>query len=113
MQALCNYLPAAKAHEEIFRNILRDLKANRAMRPGGMYVPDHIDPEAPLEAIYEKLSTGNRYGIFTITDFSVEADKAVIVFEDVAALSGGGAGLVYTISGVVVEYKCPQFVMMS
>ena len=108
-----NYLPVAQANEAVFRNILRDLKLNRAKRSGGIYISDDLDPEAPLEAIYEKFSTGDRHGVFTLTSFSVEGDRATIAFEDVATLSGGGAGLEYKISGTEVEYKGPQFVMMS
>jgi len=108
-----NYLSVAEANETVFRNILRDLKANRAKRAGGKYIPNDLDPEAPLEAIYKKFSTGDRYGIFTITDFTLNDDTATIAFQDVATLSGGGATLAYNIASTEVEYAGPQFVMMS
>lgn len=33
-----NYYQIARENEEVFRNVLRDLKANRAKRPMGSYV---------------------------------------------------------------------------
>ena len=58
---------------------------------------------------------GTRYGIFTITNFRVDSANgtAVIGFEDVACLSGGGASLKYRIKEDVIEYTEPEYTMMS
>jgi hypothetical protein len=108
-----NYLSIAQSHETVFRNILRDLQCNRAKRPGGTFFPEDLNSEEPLETLYEKYSTGDRRGVFTITDFTVEGSRATFTFADIATLSGGGAGLVYDIKGEEVEYHGPLFVMMS
>ena len=108
-----NYLPVAQAHEAIFRNILRDLKLNSAKRPGGIFVPEDLDPEEPLATMHEKYSSGDRHGVFSITNFTVDGQIATFEFADIATLSGGGAGLTYNIKGEEVEYRCPSFVLMS
>lgn len=113
MQIRPDYLSVAKANETMFRNILRDLKANRRNRPGGRYVPQDLETEAPLDEIFAKYSLGKRYGIFTICDFEVSDEIAVIHFQDIAILSGGGASLVYSISGDEAQYLRPELVMMS
>lgn len=85
-----NYLEDAKKHEEVFRNILRNLKIR----------PESLDPESPLEQIFEKYSTGSRYGIWTILDFKrgpsdeglakLSDNEALFASEDIACLSGSG-----------------------
>lgn len=107
------YLSVAYAHEAVFRSILRDLMANRVKRPGGIYVPEDLNPEEPLATVYEKYSTGDRHGFFCITDFTVVGEIATISFENIAPLSGGGAGLMYRIKGEQAEYQSPSFVLMS
>jgi hypothetical protein len=113
MQATSDYRDRAHAHERIFRTILRDLKANRAKRSGGIYLPDELDPEEPIASIYERFSAGDRYDRFTIHDFLVNEVRAIITFSDAALLSGGGATLVYTIHGDTVRYVGPEIVWMS
>jgi hypothetical protein len=113
MFAIQDYFPVAQAHESVFRNVLRDLVANRAKRPGGMFVPKDLDPEAPLATLYEKYSTGDRQGIFSISGFTVVGEVSTISFEDVAPLSGGGASLTYCIKGESVEYQGPLYFMLS
>ena len=113
MMDVPDYLQVAKNNEAVFRNILRDLRDNRKQRPMGIYVPEDLETEAELEIIFEKYSSGNRYGIFTITDFVVEDEVATIGLEDIAALSGGGASLIYSVNGDTVKYLKPEIVMMS
>jgi len=105
----CDYFETARANEAVFRNILRNLaKGNRA------YVPRNLETELPLEELFDKYSRGNRYGIFTITDFRISSTGvAVISYEDIATLSGGGATLSYKISGEQVTYAGVECVVMS
>ncbi|MDO8408156.1 MAG: hypothetical protein Q7S95_02890 [bacterium] len=107
------YFEAARTHEAIFRNVLRDMKTNKQKRPMGIFIPEDLDTESSLEAIFEKYSKGERYGTFTISDFAIEGDVASIQFQDIATLSGGGAGLVYNVFGDTVTYQKLSFVMMS
>lgn len=93
-----------KANEAVFRNILRDLKANRSERPAGMYVPEDLETEADIELIIAKYCTSNHDGQFVITDCSFAGDQVIIQFEDVAVMSGGGASLLYSVSGEDVTY---------
>jgi len=79
----------------------------------GLYVPEDLETEAELEKIFEEYSSGNRYGIFTITDFTVGEGFATIAFQDIACLSGGGARLKYSVSDDDVQYLEPEFTMMS
>lgn len=108
-----DYLQVAKNNEVVFRSILRDLRENRTQRPNGFYVPEDLETEIELESIFEKYSLGRRYGIFTITDFVVEDGIAIIRFEDIAFLSGGGAGLKYSVKGDVVEYLGQEYIVLS
>ena len=94
-----DYLETAREHEELFRNVLRD------MRQRSSICPKDFNPDEPVEKIFEKYSTGRRYGIFTICDFAVGpvntglvelAEKeALIDVEDIACMSGHGYSLVY------------------
>lgn len=114
MSRRIEYLQTAIANEEVFRNILNDLKTNRASRPMGIYVPEDIDTSLGLEELYKKYSEGNRRGIFTISGFRIEDNIAIFRFEDVAFLSGGGASLKYNVyDDKTVKYLEPEFVMMS
>ncbi|MFA6227710.1 MAG: hypothetical protein WC668_00815 [Patescibacteria group bacterium] len=108
-----NYLQTAKDNEAVFRSILRDLRDNRTVRPMGLFVPEDLDTEAELEKLFAKYSSGNRYGIFTITNFQVKEGFATIAFQDIAFLSGGGASLKYSVDGNDVQYLEPEFTMMS
>ena len=95
-----NYYQTAIENEEIFRNILRDLKNHKEERPMGIYVPKGLETEAELQDIFTKYSKGDRYGKFTITLFSKskEGKSARIGFRDIACLSGGGADLEYLVN---------------
>ena len=64
-----DYQGVARQNEAVFGNVLRDLKSNRERRTAGMYIPEDLDSEAPLEEIFKKYSEGQRRGIFTILDF--------------------------------------------
>ena len=110
-----NYYQAARGNEAVFRNLLRDLRDNRAKRPMGHFIPEDLDAEATLDTIFQKYSEGLRYGKFTITTFTrPEKAKATIGFQDIATLSGGGATLEYLVKeDDSVEYQRPAFTMMS
>jgi hypothetical protein len=109
-----NYYQTARENEKIFRNILRDLKENREHRGGWLFIPCDIDAESSLEELFHKYSKGNRYGIFTITDFTRPKKRsAKISFEDSACLSGGGATLEYKVNeDNSVKYKKAESVFM-
>jgi len=93
-----DYLSIAKQNEQVFRNVLRDLRQNRAKRPMSDYIPPNLETEASLEDIFKMYSTGNRYGIFTICDFSRPNQNTVLIsFKDTAVMSGGGAELEYLV----------------
>ena len=114
MFKLIGYLPIAVENEEVFRNILRDLKLNKNKRPGGTYVPNDLDTESSLDEIFKKYSEGNRMGIFTITGFEIQDTTVTILFEDIAPLSGGGSSLKYIVrEDKTVEYLKSEFTMMS
>lgn len=108
-----DYRTTAQENELVFRNILRDMKHNRGERPGGQYIPDDLETDATIEDFFKKYSTGNRYGIFTITDFSRPSKKsAFIAFKDVAFMSGGGAKLEYIVKpDASVKFRDSGFFM--
>ena len=110
-----DYYETARENEEVFRNVLRDLRDNRGKRPMGIYVPKDLETEASLDEIFQKYSEGQRMGRFTITSFSrPEKTKATIGFRDVAPFSGGGAELEYLVNNDnSVKYEKPGFTMMS
>ena len=109
------YAPAARENEEVFRNVLRDLRNNRDQRPGGIYVPEDLETEASLDNIFQKYSMGDRMYKFTIVEFSKpEKTRATINFKDIAPLSGGGAKLEYSVNeDNSVQYTKACFRMMS
>ncbi len=115
MCMIIDYFETARENEDVFRNILRDLRDNKAKRPMGLYIPKNLEIEGNLEDIFQRYSKGERYGIFTITSFKMPTrDTAFIEFQDIATLSGGGAELEYLVNqDNSVEYKKPGTVMMS
>lgn len=114
MSQIMKYLQIAVENEEVFRNILRDLKNNKGKRPMGVFIPDDLDTEAHLNEIFRKYSEGDRTGIFTIIDFKIKGATAIIGFKDVAILSGGGASLKYKVNeNKTVTYLEPESTMMS
>lgn len=109
-----DYSPVMKENEEVFRNILRDLKGNRTKRPMGILVPEDLQTEIPLKEIFNAYSAGNRYGIFTVCDFQREKEGALLAFKNVACMSGGGAVLEYIVGDDnSVRYKGHQGMFMS
>lgn len=110
-----DYYQLARENEEVFRNVLTDLRKHREERPMGVYVPGDLETEIELDAIFQKYSEGNRYGRFTITNFTrPDKTKATIEFQDIATLSGGGAELEYLVKeDNSVQYQKPVFTMMS
>ncbi|MBS3116108.1 hypothetical protein J4421_00775 [Candidatus Woesearchaeota archaeon] len=110
-----DYYQTARKNEEVFRNVLRDLRDNRGKRPMGIYIPEDLKTEVSLDEIFQQYSEGQRMGRFTITSFSrPEKTRATIGFRDVAPLSGGGAELEYLVNDDnSVKYEKPGFTMMS
>ncbi len=115
MSPVQSYYQVARENEAVFRNVLRDLRENRANRPMGHLIPGELNPEVTLDEIFQKWSEGVRHGIFTITTFTrPEKDVATIGFQDIATLSGRGATLEYLVKeDNSVEYKGPTLTMMS
>jgi len=110
-----DYRSIAQTSEAVFRNVLRDMKTNRGKRPMGAYIPVDLETEATIEDFFEKYSAGNRHGKFTICDFKRPTkDSAVVAFEDVACLSGGGVELEYLVNpDESVQYRKPGIVFRS
>ena len=115
MMHVQDYLQAARENEEVFRNILRDLRDNREERAMGHLVPEELETDLPLEELFGMHSSGNRYGIFTVCDFErPEPNAASLTFENVACMSGGGAELKYAVAeDDSVEYQGHGMVFMS
>jgi len=115
MHKIQDYYQAARENEEVFRNILRDLRNNKTKRPMGIYVPEDLETELELDKFFEKYSEGNRIGRFTITSFTcLDKFKATIGFQDIAPLSGGGAELEYLVKeDNSVKYQRSIFNMIS
>jgi len=93
-----DYLSVAKQYEEVFRNVLRDLRLNGRPKLPAYSIPEVLGTEATLDDIFMKYSTGNRNGLFTICDFTRPAEDAAHIFiKNTAPLSGGGAELRYLV----------------
>lgn len=110
-----NYYKTAIENEEVFRNILRDLKNHKKERPMGRFIPEDLDTKSKLDDIFLKYSEGQRIGKFTILNFLRHSkDIATISFQDVAVLSGDGAELEYIVSeDNSVRYKENKRVWLS
>jgi len=115
MFSVQDYYQTARENEEVFRNILRDLRDNKQERPMGYYVPRNLETEAPLEDLFRRYSKGIRRGIFTVCNFTMpDKDSATIMFEDIAFLSGGGAELEYLVKeDNSVEFQKQGIIFMS
>ena len=102
-----DYYEIARQNEKVFRNVLRDLRDNRAERPMGRLVPEDLETELSLDEIFQECSEGKRDWKFTIVSFSrPEETKAIIHFKYVAPLTGGSAELEYLVNpDDSVEYK--------
>jgi len=109
-----DYYQVARENEDVFRNVLRDLRDHRTERPMGSYVPQDLETEANIDEIFRKYSEGMRTGRFTIMNFTrPDKTKATISFQNIAILSGGGAELCYLVKeDDSVQYKEPIFTMM-
>lgn len=110
-----DYYQIARNNEEVFRNVLRDMKLNRDKRPMGAYIPHDLETELPLDQIFIQYSEGQRMGKFTLLNFSRPNEvTAMLTFQDVALLSGGGAELEYLVKqDSSVEFKKSGSVWMS
>jgi len=109
----------ARENEDVFRAVLRDVKGRVDI------VPKKLDPEAEVDDILETYSEGERYGMFTITDFRVGQsfedefetlgqDEVMIRYQDIAFLSGHGATLIYKVNpDSSVEFKREEGRIMS
>jgi len=109
------YYQIARENEEVFRNILRDIREPREKRPLCFcIVPKDLETELELSKFFKKYSEGNRTGKFTITDFTREDTKATIGFQDLAPLSGISTKLEYLVKkDNSIEYNKPVFVTIS
>jgi hypothetical protein len=94
-----DYRETAAANKEVLRSILEDMKSNRRDRELGRLIPEALEATLNTEDLFNKYSAGPRRGMFTILNFQRPDDKtAVISFQDVSCLSGGGANLVYEVA---------------
>jgi hypothetical protein len=85
-----NYLETAKQHESAFRAILTYLKVNHQ--------------SLTLDEIYEKYSTGDRDGIWSILDFYIKDSEYYLIQEDITFLSGYGRRDKYNFeNGIVIS----------
>ena len=110
---MSSYFEAARGNEVVFRNVLRDLKENKAERPMGIYIPEDLETEVELETIFEKYSSEVGYGMFTITNFAVSEGIATVEFQHLATMSGGGASLKYFVLADTVEYWEKEYTFRS
>lgn len=114
-----NYCKTAIENEDIFKDILRDLRYHREERPLGNLVPTDLQTELPINEIFEMYSSRKslvRLGKFTICDFVVpQPDTAKIIFKNFSGgLTGGAAQLEYLVrSGKSVEYKNGEIIFIS
>lgn len=97
MKGLRDYRKEAEKNEAVFRNVLKDLRGNRDHRPMGSYVPGDLESDRSIQDIFRMYSEGDRYGRFTILDFSREGETARITFENKAFMSGGRAEIEYLV----------------
>jgi hypothetical protein len=91
-----DYRETAAAHEELLSVILQDMKDKRTEREMGGLIPEDLEAYLDTEALFRKYSQGSRYGLFTILNFQKpDKNTAILSFQNLASLSGGGAHLVY------------------
>ena len=83
ISGLRNFIDTIKSNEDIFRNVILDLKNNFGNRPNQFEIPKDLDPNANLEEIINKqCATGNRIRApDIITDFSVDTRKNIVKIE--------------------------------
>ena len=94
-----DYQETAAANKEVLLAILEDMKRNRQGREMGRLIPETLDTTLNIEDFFNKYSAGPRRGLFTVLSFQrPDAKTAVISFQDVSCLSGGGANLVYEVA---------------
>ncbi|MFA5173689.1 MAG: hypothetical protein WC438_00745 [Candidatus Pacearchaeota archaeon] len=74
------YLETAIRHENIFRNILGDLKQNRNERNLGEHIPQDLKTDSNIEKIFHRYTLGDRTNKFTIEDFQVLDQSARITY---------------------------------
>ena len=100
MKLLKNYFTQAEKYESIYRALLKDLEDNRLQRPLGGIIPENLHISESLEKLFETFSSGNRNGKFTILDFQVNGEKAIIAYEciDRESMGGNGVEIIYKIS---------------
>ncbi|MDD5133446.1 MAG: hypothetical protein PHD81_04410 [Candidatus Nanoarchaeia archaeon] len=110
-----DYRQTAAENEAVFRNVLMDLKNNCAQRPMGIYVPEDLKVDLPIDEFFKIYSAGQRMGIFTICDFQMhQPNSARLSFKDVAFMSGGGAELEYLVKeDKSVEYQGHGIIVRS
>ncbi len=105
-----DYRPIAKANEEVFRNILRDIKKNSSERFFGKIVPEDLQTELPIDELYELYSAGDREGKFTIKHCTIAEGQIWFAFEQEWNRREKGAQLHYNIVGTEVHYTGPAVI---
>jgi hypothetical protein len=68
-----DYRNVANNNEQLFRNILKDLKRSCGI------CPTDFNSEEPMDELFERYSSGDRYRKFTICDFVVGPNKGGLV----------------------------------
>ncbi len=105
-----NYFEIAKKNEWSYREILKDIVDNNHSFPEVVkrIIPKDIDLELSLKEIFEKYSSGEREGKFTIVNFSMKTeDYAVIVLKNFSNDSPLEATLGYEVDkNGSVNYRC-------
>jgi len=106
-----DYYPTARENEEVFRNVLTDLRDSREERPMERYVPKDLDPEMELDEIFQRYSRGYRRDKFTITNFTrPDESRATIELNHLTRIRSKGVGLEYLVRGDnSVKYQQPSF----
>lgn len=110
-----DYRATAAGNKEILKAVLADMKLNKQSREKGELIPNELDSDVSVEELFARYSEGTRHGAFTILNFNRPDKKtAIISFQNVASLSGGGAELVYDVhEDGTVTYKGPGMIWMS
>ncbi len=105
-----SYYETARKNENVFRNVLKDLRDNSEKRPVGFIIPKDLETEVEFNKLFEKHYERKRKGMFTITNFIRDKNIAGIVYQN----SGVGAELEYFVNeDNSVTYKESNGIFMN
>ena len=100
-----DYLEDALANEEVFRNILKDIRYADNGRPKQSLLPKNLDVNENIYDLYLRYSSPELSNQFTISYFNIdEKGRAVIAFDNIGDLekfighAGCGVALRYLIN---------------